>query len=214
MRRLIRPFRHLFLGLTVIVVLCCLLATVAQSQPTGTVSGPNAGQGTKSVPAGESAANSSSRTSFGIELKPLTLFEFLYLLLTFCAAAGALLSIVALIRQARASSDASVAQETVSVDRVFVDHPYLRKYFLGGCDISAEHEHYDQALAASQLLANYFESYCRQRRKTSQLYDEGTWKAYMTEHLRNSPVLCRYIERYKDCFTDDLVNLMRTSRPL
>src|SRR5260370_22885113 len=151
-----RPFRHLFLGLTVIVVLCCLLATVAQSQPTGTVSGPNAGQGTKSVPAGESAANSSSRTSFGIELKPLTLFEFLYLLLTFCAAAGALLSIVALIRQARASSDASVAQETVSVDRVFVDHPYLRKYFLGGRGNPSLHEHLYHAFSAPPLLSHDF----------------------------------------------------------
>lgn len=148
-----------------------------------------------------------------IELKPLTLFEALYLLLTFFAALAAVVSLIALARQARGASDSAVTAAQISADRIFVDHPHLRKYFLGGQPIPVGSADYDQALSAAQLLANFFESYFQQRHRSSQLYDEGTWLAYIKEHLCNSPILRNYLEQYQRWYTSDLVKLKRECCP-
>jgi len=141
----------------------------------------------------------------GIDFKPLSLFEAVYLVIAVIATLAAVFTIRALIRQSRVASQAAVAAAQISVDGVFVNHPHLRRYFLGGEDVLPESQDYQQAAAVAQMLLNYFESYFRQRTRNDQLYDDETWLAYMADHFRGSPLLLRLLEQHASWYTEDLI---------
>ena len=58
-------------------------------------------------------------------------------------------------------ANASVGGRQLEVDRVFVEHAHLRKYFLDGVDLGPPDPDHAAAVSAAQLLANYFATYFR-----------------------------------------------------
>lgn len=146
----------------------------------------------------------------GIEFKPLTLFEAVYLVIAVIATLAAIFTIRALVRQSRVASQAAVAAAQIAVDSIFVNHPHLRRYFLGGEDVLAESQDYHQAAAVAQTLLNYFESYFRQRIRNDQLYDGETWLAYMADHFRGSPLLLRQLAHHSSWYTEDLISFAQS----
>jgi hypothetical protein len=48
-------------------------------------------------------------------------------------------------------------------------------------------------MAATQLLANYFDGYFRQEGMYRQMWPDRMWKRYVQDHVAKSPVLRRYV---------------------
>src|SRR5262245_521652 len=105
----------------------------------------------------------------------------------------------------------SVGDRQIEIDRIFIEWPGLRKYFLEGIQISRDDTDYEAALATAQLLANYFETYFLQRRAHSQLYSESTWLEYINDHLSNSPILRQFILGFREWYTNELVEAARAA---
>ena len=93
-----------------------------------------------------------------------------------------------LIRSIDAQSSAGVAARQLEFDKVILTYPGLYKYFYQGHDISSDDPEYTQAMAATQLLANYFDGYFQQRGMYRQMWPEKKWKSYIHDHVAKSPV--------------------------
>jgi hypothetical protein len=64
-----------------------------------------------------------------------------------------------LVRSIDAQSSAGVAARQLEFDKVILAYPCLYKYFYQGHDIGADDPAYTRVMAATQLLANYFDGY-------------------------------------------------------
>ena len=109
-----------------------------------------------------------------------------------------------------AGANASVGDRQLEADRVFVEHPDLRKYFLENVEVLPDSPDHAAAASVAQLLANYFDTYFLQSRSYPQLYEEAAWLAYVETHISGSPILRAFIGEHSSWFTDDLVQLARS----
>jgi len=108
------------------------------------------------------------------------------------------------------TSSASVGARQLEVDEIFLDRPPLRKYFFDGVSVERGHPDYEAAVAAAQLLANYFDTYFLQRGKYGQLYADEAWCNYIGAHIQGSPILRWYILQFKGWYTTHLVELAQS----
>ena len=81
-------------------------------------------------------------------------------------------SLRALIKTLDAQSSAGVAARQLEFDRTILSHPVLYKYFYEGYELARDDPEYARAMAAAQLLANYFDGYFRQRGMYRQMWPE------------------------------------------
>ncbi len=107
----------------------------------------------------------------------------------------------------------SVGARQIDVDRVLIEYPHLRPFFLEGRNLQSDEEHYQQVAAAAVLFANFFDTYLLDRGDAEQLYGDAEWNAYVTDHLRGSPVMRRVISERKAWFSQALVDASRTIDP-
>ena len=149
----------------------------------------------------------------------LTTYETIYLVLTAAGFIAVLLTLMVLVHQTalvrksiEASICSSVGERQIDIDRIFLEWPALRKYFLCGVDIENQDVDYDLALAIAQLLANYFDTYFLQRRYP-QLYSDDTWSKYIHDYLSQSPILRRFILEFSGWYTGDLVAAVKVNEP-
>jgi len=153
-----------------------------------------------------------------IEKISMSLFELLYLLIT--AGGFVALSVQLWIQRCQmkllisgmeATADVSVAQRTLEADRIFVERPHLRAYFLGGA--VPVQRHLDEALSMALLLLNFWDTYYIQTNKgLSQMYSGIAWEQYLGLYFKNSPTLCQTVEDNKEIFTDKMFECMRRHR--
>ena len=68
-----------------------------------------------------------------------------------------------LVRSIDAQSSAGVAARQLEFDRVILSYPSLYKYFYQCEEISSEDPEHTRALAATQLLADYFDGFFQQQ---------------------------------------------------
>ena len=59
--------------------------------------------------------------------------------------------------------DARVATRQLEFDKVILEHPDVYKYFYEGQDVANDDPEYTRVMAATQLLANYFDGYFQQQ---------------------------------------------------
>lgn len=147
--------------------------------------------------------------------EPIKLAELLSLIIQGAGFICVILSLLYLIRQTRLLNDtlasntnASVGSRQFEADKIFIENPHLREYFLNNKDISPNHEHYQQVSAVAQCLLNFFDSFVLQKDKFTQLYDETTWTEYIKTHFVNSPFLCRHLKQNPEWYTKELVEIM------
>ena len=79
-------------------------------------------------------------------------------------------SLRVLIKTLDAQSSAGVAARQLEFDRTILSHPVLYKYFYEGYELARDDPEYARAMAAAQLLANYFDGYFRQRGMYRQMW--------------------------------------------
>jgi hypothetical protein len=112
-----------------------------------------------------------------------------------------------LVRSIDAQSSAGVATRQLEFDKVVLANPYLYKYFYQGQDIPSDDPEYDRVMAATQLLANYFDGYFQQQGKYRQMWPDRSWKSYIRDHIAKSPVLRRYVLANSRWFSPEFVQM-------
>src|ERR1700674_4045357 len=68
------------------------------------------------------------------------------------------------------SSNASVGERQLEVDKILVQNPHLLKYFFNNMAIPPDHNDYDAALTIALLLANFYDTFLLQKDKFQQMY--------------------------------------------
>src|SRR4029453_1683231 len=80
-----------------------------------------------------------------------------------------------LVRSIDAQSSAGVAARQLELDKVILTYPVLYKNFYQSHDLNPGGVEYPQAMAATQLLANYFDGYFQQRGMYRQMWPDDKW---------------------------------------
>ena len=116
-----------------------------------------------------------------------------------------------LVRSIDAQSSTGVATRQLEFDRIVLENPYLYKYFYQGQDIPSDDPEYHRVMAATQLLANYFDGFFQQQGKYRQMWPDREWKAYIRDHTDRSPVLRRYVLANPRWFSPEFVQMCSPS---
>jgi hypothetical protein len=114
-----------------------------------------------------------------------------------------------LIRSIDAQSSAGVASRQLEFDKVILTYPVLYKYFYQSQELNSDAVEYPQAMAATQLLANYFDGYFQQRGMYRQMWPDDKWESYIQDHVAKSPVLRRYVRENELWFAPKFVKMCR-----
>ena len=94
------------------------------------------------------------------------------------------------------SNWSDVSARTYEIDKVFVENPEFRKYFLEGVDIAPDDKDYPKAASIAELLLDYLDSFAALLDYNHGLISNGilqeeAWKHYFNESFTKSPLLCR-----------------------
>jgi hypothetical protein len=117
-----------------------------------------------------------------------------------------------LVRQIDAQASAGVATRQLEFDKVILAHPDLYKYFYQGAELGPENPEYNRAMAAAQLLANYFDGYFQQEGMYRQMWPDQKWRNYIQDHVAKSPVLRRYVVANSTWFAPAFVQMCSQTR--
>jgi len=118
-------------------------------------------------------------------------------------------SLRVLIKTLDAQSSAGVAARQLEFDRSILTYPVLYRYFYEGHELARDDPEYARAMAAAQLLANYFDGYFRQQGMYRQMWPDEQWKKYIQDHISKSPVLRSYVDANHAWFSSELVKMVR-----
>jgi hypothetical protein len=114
-----------------------------------------------------------------------------------------------LIRSLDAQSSAGVAARQLEFDKVILTYPALYKYFYQGHELASDDPDYARAMAATQLLANFFDGYFQQQGKYRQMWPSDMWRSYIQDHVGKSQVLRSYVRDNHRWFSPEFVAMCR-----
>lgn len=94
------------------------------------------------------------------------------------------------------SNWSDVSARTFEIDKVFVENPEFRQYFLDGADIARDNKDYPKASAIAELLLDYLDSFTslldyNQGLLSNNILQKEAWNHYFTVSFTKSPLLCR-----------------------
>lgn len=116
-----------------------------------------------------------------------------------------------LVRSIDSQSSTGVAARQLEFDKVILTYPVLYKYFYQGQELNSDDLEYPQVMAATQLLANYFDGYFQQRGMYRQMWPDDKWESYIQDHVAKSPVLRSYVTENKLWFTPQFVKMCQAA---
>ncbi len=101
----------------------------------------------------------------------------------------------------------SIYDMAARIKEVFLVRPHLRPYFFEGRDISPEHEHYAEALAAADYYCLYLEQITTQKATIADS-DRRAWCQYAHDIYHNSPVIQGYLADKQSWYSDPFWKVM------
>lgn len=104
-------------------------------------------------------------------------------------------------------AQSSVADRQLNIDRMLVQHPEIWECFDDDVTIGVGDPRYTRALAMSQCLANYFDTYLLQKERFAQLYSDDAWTEYIKGYFAKSPILRRFVADHSGWYTRELLSL-------
>ena len=120
-------------------------------------------------------------------------------------------SLRVLIKSLDAQSSAAIAARQLAFDQIILTYPALYRYFYEGDEVARDDPEYARVMAASQLLANYFDGYFRQEGMYRQMWPDEQWRGYVRDHIDRSPGLRRYVTDNPAWFSPEFVRLCTAS---
>jgi hypothetical protein len=106
-----------------------------------------------------------------------------------------------------------VTNQNLAADAIFINNPELRPYFYEGQDITEADPLYNKVQAAAEYQLDYFESLTSQLRKYPLVWrhEKESWEKNIIDILSWSPVMCRYLDRHREWYNDNLQELKRAA---
>ena len=120
-------------------------------------------------------------------------------------------SLRVLIKTLDAQSSAAIAARQLEFDQTLLTYPVLYRYFYENYDLARDDPEYARAMAAVQLLANYFDGFFRQQGMFRQMWPDEQWKSYIQDHIRKSSVLRSYVTANPAWFSPEFVKMCQAS---
>jgi hypothetical protein len=135
-------------------------------------------------------------------------------ILTFVVALPSLYLAFVQVEKVGASIDAntwtSLAAQMLEVDKIFIEHPKMRKYFYRGQDISDSDPDYDLAVSIAGFQLDFIDNFFAfQPHLAPENYDPESWKNYFVFTFKRSPLMCRIIRRDANMYGDDINDIAR-----
>jgi len=121
-------------------------------------------------------------------------------------------SLRVLIKTLDAQSSAGVAARQLEFDKTILTYPVLYRYFYEGYELARDDPEYARAMAAAQLLANYFDGYFRQQGMYRQMWSDEQWKGYIQDHISKSSLLRSYVIANPAWFSSEFLKMCEAVR--
>ena len=155
------------------------------------------------------------------KMDSLTLYEKLSLVISFFGA----LSLIFIYSQTRliyvqtgqatvnmqASIYATIANQTLELDKIFIEKPELRPFFYDGVDIKENEKNYNQVMAIAEYHLDFFDSTMTQLGYIPEEQDskenKETWNHYFADGFAKSPALCKRIRSNSNWYMRPLVQI-------
>lgn len=110
-------------------------------------------------------------------------------------------------RATRASVYQTVAEQMMSVDRLFIDHPELRPYLYDGQELPADPRERSRITATAELLVDFLDNIASQSRHIPD-YLCGPWYVYFQDLARSSPAMRQFWLDRRSWYGDDMRRLL------
>ena len=164
-----------------------------------------------------------------ITLRPLTLYEIISLAVSIIGFALVIITLWFMQRQTsvmrkqaelmssqvesgiasmKSSAYQSYATQMFTIDTIFLRYPKLRPYFHSMVEVEDDHPDYHRIIALSELFLDYIDTVLIEEEELPALWPTDKWDPYFIEMFTHSPVLCKYLEKHKDWYTEQLIKLM------
>jgi hypothetical protein len=108
----------------------------------------------------------------------------------------------------KSSAYQSYATQMFTIDTIFLRYPKLRPYFHSRVKVEDGNPDYDRIIAISELFLDYIDTVLIEEEQLPDLWPSNKWDPYFREMFNQSPVLCTYLEKHKEWYTDQLIKLM------
>ena len=108
-------------------------------------------------------------------------------------------------RATNLSSWVGLSNETIDIDKVFIENPEFQKYFFQKAKISKDDPNYAKARAIGLLMLDYAESSLAtvdylHKHLPEVIVDKEAWETYFTNVFHSSPLLCDLYAENKSGF--------------
>jgi hypothetical protein len=104
----------------------------------------------------------------------------------------------------QASMYATIATQTLALDKIFFDNPALRPYFYGGQNVAKDDKSYDLVMATAEYQLDVFDAIQTQLGyipdDPDKQADRDSWNNYFARSFATSPALCARIKANSDWY--------------
>lgn len=154
-----------------------------------------------------------------IDMKPITLYEFLSLVISLGGFLTVIVTLYYLIQQTRHSAIvlkdtlfAPLYSQQLEISKLFIEHPEYRKYFYDGVDIDFnDSDKNSQIYAVAEHILDYFAAIIFQKKAHGDVIDINCWTRYIKDCFAKSPILCETLETYKGWYPQELYRMKETA---
>lgn len=161
--------------------------------------------------------------------KPVTLYEFIYLVLVFLTLVATIIGFIVLIKSFRTSTRQTeiLAEQTkllsesfkanvfqlndnqmFKIDEIFVISPELRKFFYNGARVEKGDKDYEKAVSIAFYLLDFFAMVLIQKEQHGSLVPLGWYDEWMNDVFKNSPIVCDCLKERKNWYPNELIEFM------
>jgi hypothetical protein len=111
----------------------------------------------------------------------------------------------------QASMYATIATQTLEMDRLFIEKPELRPYFYRRVEIAENDKNYDLVMAIAEYQLDYFDATRTQLGyipdDADKAEDRETWNRYFADSFSKSPILCKRINMNRNWYMHELLDI-------
>lgn len=146
--------------------------------------------------------------------QPISVFELVSIVTSLAALVAVAVSLYyqrgqtkEMSRSLKGSTFTALAEQMLSTDALFIEHPELRPYFYAGVDIQESDPNYHQVGAVSELLLDFFGVVLLQSDQFPQAWSKNWWPNYIRDMFATSPALRAYLDNAQEWYKPELVTL-------
>ena len=165
-----------------------------------------------------------------IKFEPIHITELIKLLFTIGSFITVIITITSLIFQSRVlliqtecniksiqgNTLGFITNNSLTVDKLFIDNPHLRPYFYNNQTIKKDDKLFDTVSATAEYLLDYFDSLLLHLNLSPYIetYYRKSWEATIIDSFLWSPILCSHIEENRPWFSAELFALYEKSKKI